>query len=850
MPSVVQPFWMSLVGSFVLVIGLLLTLQVRAQQEFSLNPYDYDFGWLVAGAPPRGQVPGCAYCVNALDDALPYLNRVVGLYSCEGLQYNELWAYQNSTGSIILWGILSNSAIAQALCLDALLWNSTGEIQLLPCNSSVDSQSWTWEGNNLRSGLTDHNGSAMYLWGEILDQQRVFNNIILPKSLSIASTAPDNPSVGSYTSSFTFLSTKNWVDNSSIDIESNTLITEGLVQIANLPQDQISNGGFEMCTYTDVGPSFRNSDNVTTSYFPFCGWVIHNRAILYVKDGMLPPANGSYSIHLGPTGSISQTFRTEKGKEYSLSFYFTWLPPAAAINFVNYFVCSDTYNEVHLQVHLTSNSSSKDKPTELQLSDGTIFTQTFNSSLSNLTTNDIGWRQETVIFTALTNVTTVSFNSLNLSDSCGSMLDTVQLSPTVTKKLSTGTTKNMVVLAVAGSIGGVVGLIATIGFVYGLSYSKVHEDYSGLYKTKHARLYSERELNVATKRFSSILGEGGFGTVYKADLPDGTEGAVKVEKRNGPNVSTGSSKVRALDEIAVLLRVHHRNLVNLIGFCINKGRHMLVFEYLPNGSLYDRLHPSILAVPPPTSTDSMELSRLCSTVIPWKQRVRIAADVARGLEYLHHEADPPIVHRDVKSRNILLTATDSAKLADFGLSKAAPVNATSFQSIETMVRGSLGYLDPQYCFTGMFSSKSDVYSFGVVLLELISGHDAIYHAEPLASWAAPYMTSPSLYHELVDKKLNGAFDAHELETLVDLSRLCIQEDGKMRPNMRQVVAFLNSSQVSGNSENAGEKPTNLMEEYQSRESYNYEKMQQKFIGSESHRSIGGFLTMSVVEPRD
>ncbi|CAM6117308.1 unnamed protein product [Calypogeia fissa] len=695
MPSVVQPFWMSLVGNFVLVIGLLLTLQVQAQQEFSLNPYDYDFGWLVAGAPPRGQVPGCAYCMNALDDGQPYLSRVVGLYSCEGLQYNELWAYQNSTGSIILWGILSNSAIAQALCLDALLWNSTGEIQLLPCNSSVDSQSWTWEGNNLRSGLTDHNGSAMYLWE------------------------------------------------------------------------------------------------------PF----------VMFKDGMLPPANGSYSIHLGPTGSISQTFRTEKGKEYSLSFYFTWLPPAAAINFASYFVCSDTYNEVHLQVHVTSNSSMMDKPTELQLSDGTIFTQTFNSSFSNLTTNDIGWRQETVIFTALTNVTTVSFNSLNLSDSCGSMIDTVQLSPTVAKKLSTGTRRNMVVLAVAGSIGGVVGLIATISFVYGLSYSKVHEDYSGLYKTKLARLYSERELNVATKRFSSILGEGGFGTVYKADLPDGTEGAVKVEKWNGPNLSTGSSKVRALDEIAVLLRVHHRNLVNLIGFCINKGRHMLVFEYLPNGSLYDRLHPSILAVPPPTSTDSMELSRLCSTVIPWKQRVRIAADVARGLEYLHHEADPPIVHRDVKSRNILLTATDSAKLADFGFSKAAPVNATSFQSIETMVRGSLGYLDPQYCFTGMFSSKSDVYSFGVVLLELISGHQDIYHAEPLASWAAPYMTSPSLYHELVDKKLNGVFDAHELETLVDLSRLCIQEDVKMRPNMRQVVAFLNSSQVSSKSENAGEKPT-------------------------------------------
>jgi serine/threonine protein kinase len=332
--------------------------------------------------------------------------------------------------------------------------------------------------------------------------------------------------------------------------------------------------------------------------------------------------------------------------------------------------------------------------------------------------------------------------------------------------------------------------------------------------------------------------------VYKAEFPDGTAGAVKVEKQKG---LISSSQVLASDEIAVLLRVHHRNLVNLIGFCIDKGRHMLVFEFLPNGSLYDRLHQSILRSPLAALMDSVEPG-WSSNVLSWKQRVKIAADVACGLDYLHNDADPPIVHRDVKSQNILLTATDSAKLADFGLSKAAPVNATSFQSIETMVRGSIGYLDPQYFLTGVFSAKSDVYSFGVVLLELISGHPAIYNAAPLASWAAPYMSSPSVYHEVVDKKLNGEFDANELESLIELSKMCTQQDIKLRPNMRQVAAFLNSKNLA----TIAQGPSEWMEDFKAREAFH--KMKPMFIDLESlpdeASSSDNFLTLSSPKPRD
>ncbi|CAM6092771.1 unnamed protein product [Calypogeia fissa] len=836
---------------FVVIFCLLfpiVSVEAQQQQNFSSNPNDYDFGWFTTGIYAPGRVPYCTYCVNALDpnysvsaaDAAhgPYWNRTVGLYRCDGVQTNEMWAYDISTSSIVF------SNLSTVLCVDALLWDSMRLLKLRNCNSSVVTQQWKRDGNQVvMTGLSDPNG-ALYLGAESPNKGTNPSNTAYNYPLVISASIPtDLGSSYSYTTNFTFLSMKNLVDEST-----HTFSTEGLLQISNSSTDGIVNGGFESSTIqagTDISPSTYIQNQ--PSYLALCGWVIDYGPIDYVKSGLLQAANGSlYSVHLNTYtdtshwGSVSQTFITEVGRDYVLQFFLNGFPR----RLTSIRNCSSSYAAAVVQLGVT-NSTTSDISSGA-LSDGNGFTQNFTFDVTNSDASKFGnlWTLKIVMFTASTNVTTLSFSSLNYNDACGPMIDEVNVSPLVGSAA-----KGKTLSAIAGSIAGLAIIIAILGIVYGVRYFKAKKEFSGMYKTEHARLYSVKELSAATKKFSQVLGEGAFGTVYKADFPDGTEGAVKVEKRKGLN---SSSKVIASDEVAVLVRIHHRNLVNLIGFCIHKGRHMLVFECLPNGSLYDRLHQSILHSPTVALSidSSSEPSRLSSTnILSWKQRVKIAADVANGLDYLHHDADPPIVHRDVKSQNILLTATDSAKLADFGLSKAAPADATSFQSIETMVRGSIGYLDPQYFLTGVFSAKSDVYSFGVVLLEIISGHQAIYNAAPLASWAAPYMTSPALYYELVDKKLKGEFDAIELESLVELSKMCMQEDSKVRPNMRQVVAFLNTRKLATFAEGVSE----WMEETKAREAYH--KMNPMFIDFQSGTeelvsSTDNFLSLASPQARD
>ncbi|XLU45205.1 probable serine/threonine-protein kinase PBL7 isoform X2 [Arachis duranensis] len=220
-----------------------------------------------------------------------------------------------------------------------------------------------------------------------------------------------------------------------------------------------------------------------------------------------------------------------------------------------------------------------------------------------------------------------------------------------------------------------------------------------------AQTFSFRELATATRHFRAecLLGEGGFGRVYKGRLESINQiVAIKQLDRNGLQ---GNREF--LVEVLMLSLLHHPNLVNLIGYCADGDQRLLVYEYMPLGSLEDHLHD---VAPGKERLD-------------WNTRMKIAAGAASGLEYLHDKANPPVIYRDLKCSNILLSEGYHPKLSDFGLAKLGPVGENTH--VSTRVMGTYGYCAPEYAMTGQLTLKSDVYSFGVVLLEIITGRKAI-----------------------------------------------------------------------------------------------------------------------------
>ncbi|KAL8136006.1 hypothetical protein AgCh_010564 [Apium graveolens] len=220
-----------------------------------------------------------------------------------------------------------------------------------------------------------------------------------------------------------------------------------------------------------------------------------------------------------------------------------------------------------------------------------------------------------------------------------------------------------------------------------------------------ARTFTFRDLAAATKNFRGdfLLGEGGFGRVYKGRLENSNQVvAIKQLDRNGLQ---GNREF--LVEVLMLGLLHHDHLVNLIGYCADGDQRLLVYEYMPLGSLDDHLHDPL--------PDKKRLD--------WNTRMKIAAGAAKGLEYLHDKASPPVIYRDLKCSNILLGENYHPKLSDFGLAKLGPVGDNTH--VSTRVMGTYGYCAPEYAMTGQLTLKSDVYSFGVVLLEIITGRKAV-----------------------------------------------------------------------------------------------------------------------------
>ncbi|XP_020977994.1 wall-associated receptor kinase-like 10 [Arachis ipaensis] len=279
------------------------------------------------------------------------------------------------------------------------------------------------------------------------------------------------------------------------------------------------------------------------------------------------------------------------------------------------------------------------------------------------------------------------------------------------------------------------------------------------------KLFSLKELEKATNHFNvnRILGNGGEGTVYKGMLLDGKIVAVKKFKVQG--------KIEQfINEFAILSQIDHRNVVKLLGCCLETEIPLLVYEFIPNGTLFQYLHDQDAYLP-----------------MTWEMRLKIAIEVAGALFYLHSAASKPIYHRDIKSTNILLDEKYNAKVADFGTSKMIAIEDTH---LTTLVKGTFGYLDPEYFHTSQFTDKSDVYSFGVVLVELLTGQKPVSFVAPdeaqnLASYFILCMEEKRVF-DIIDKRIMWEGRRKHINAVAKLAKRCLDLKGIKRPSMKEV----------------------------------------------------------------
>ncbi|KAF3451045.1 hypothetical protein FNV43_RR07134 [Rhamnella rubrinervis] len=285
------------------------------------------------------------------------------------------------------------------------------------------------------------------------------------------------------------------------------------------------------------------------------------------------------------------------------------------------------------------------------------------------------------------------------------------------------------------------------------------------------KIFTEEELNMATLNFneSRIIGQGGFGTVYKGILTNKRTVAIKRSK-----IIDQSQIEQFINEVVVLSQINHRNVVKLIGCCLETQVPLLVYEFVPNGTLFEHIH------------DHNKASNLL-----WENRLSIAAEAAGALSYLHSAASTPIIHRDVKSSNILLDNYMTAKVSDFGASRLVPLDQTE---LATIVQGTLGYLDPEYLHTNQLTEKSDVYSFGVVLVELLTGQKALSfeRSEKERSLAMHFLYSlrEDRLFEIVESRIVNEGNRELLKEVAEIARGCLNLKGDDRPTMKEVAMEL------------------------------------------------------------
>lgn len=291
------------------------------------------------------------------------------------------------------------------------------------------------------------------------------------------------------------------------------------------------------------------------------------------------------------------------------------------------------------------------------------------------------------------------------------------------------------------------------------------------------RWYTLRELEAATNGFSdeNVVGEGGYGIVYSGVLADNTRVAVKNLLNN-----RGQAEKEFKVEVEAIGRVRHKNLVRLLGYCVEGAHRMLVYDYVDNGNLDQWLHGDVGTVSPLT----------------WDIRMNIILGTAKGLAYLHEGLEPKVVHRDIKASNILLDRQWNPKVSDFGLAKLL---CSENSYVTTRVMGTFGYVAPEYACTGMLTEKSDVYSFGILIMEIITGRSPVDYTKPseevnLINWLKS-MVGNRKAEDVVDSKLPEMPSSKALKRILLVALRCVDPDAQKRPKMGHVIHMLEADDL-------------------------------------------------------